>query len=235
MKHPSPIAFGLTGILLAMGLALSLIAAPEPEVEIGESIHAVVTKLGEPEGQFQQGRILTFYYTRGMVDFTDGRVVKSTLVSSEEARQIRQARERVEADQRRQAEADKNRLTFEGAAELTKRLEDKTFAAQPAEARLTAWQEFSRHYPYTDITAPLAGAQAEVDQLQQERQVQEEIQRIDQRLTEIKARFHQLDKDYAASLANWKRNEITAERNRLNAELAELDSRLLTLKPAPKP
>ena len=235
MKYSTILSVGLAGFLLTAGSTLSLIAAPEPEVEIGESIHAVIAKLGEPEGQFQQGRILTFYYSRGMVDFTDGLVVKSTLVSSDEARQIRQARERVEADQRRQAEAEKNRLTLEGATELTKRLEDKTFAAQPAEARLTAWQEFSRRYPYTDITAPLAGVQAEVGQLQRQQQAQEEIQRINQRLTEIKARFHQLDMDYAASLANWKRNEITAERNRLNAELAELDSRLLALKPAPKP
>jgi hypothetical protein len=235
MKYPTVLSICLAGFLLSAGSALPLSAAPEPEVEIGESIHAVIAKLGEPEGQFQQGRSLIFYYSRGMVDFTDGHVVRSTLVSSDEARQIRQTRERLEADQRRQAEAEKNRLTLEGATELTKRLEDKTFAAQPAEARLTAWQEFSRHYPYTDITGPLDGAQAEVDQLQRHQQTQKEIQRINQRLTEIKARFHQLDKDYAASLANWKRNEITAERNRLNAELAELDNRLLTLKPASKP
>lgn len=235
MKYPTVLSLGLAGFLLAAGSALSLIAAPEPEVEIGETIHAVNAKMGEPEGQFQQGRILIFYYSRGMVDFMDGRVVKSTLVSSDEARQIRESRERIEADQLRQAEAEKKRLTLEGATELTKRLDDKTFAAQPAEARLTAWQEFSRHYPYTDITGPLAGAQAEVNQLQRQHQAQVEIQQINQRLTEIKDRFHQLDKDYAASLANWKRNEITAERNLLNAELAELDSRLLTLKPAPKP
>jgi hypothetical protein len=235
MKYSTVLSLGLAGFLLAAGSALSLIAAPESEVEIGESIHAVIAKLGEPEGQFQQGRILTFYYSRGMVDFTDGIVVKSTLVSSDEARQIRQARERLEADQRSRAEAEQNRLTREGATELQRRLDDKAFAAQPPDVRLAAWQDFARRYPYTDVTAQIAGANQNLNQVLRQQQAQEGIQRIDQRRTEIKARFHQLDKDYAASLANWKRNEITAERNHLNAELAELNSRLLTLKPAPKP
>jgi hypothetical protein len=235
MKHPSPIVFSLAGLLLALGLARSLSAANEPDVERGESIPAVIAKLGEPEGQFQQGGILTFYYSRGRVDFTDGIVVKSSLVSSDEARQIRQTRERGAADQRQRAQVEQDRLTRAGAIELTKRLQDKSFAAQPAEARLAAWQDFSRQYPYTDVAAPITSVLKEVEGIQQKRRAQEEIPRIDQRLAEIQARFIQLDKDYAASLAHWKRNEITAERRKLSAEQADLKNRRGILSPPPEP
>ena len=233
MKNNARLFLGLAGLILATGTAYT--ATVEPDVEVGETIPAVIAKIGEPEGQFQQGKHLIFYYGRGMVDFSDGRVVKSSLVSSEEARQIRQERERIEADQRRRAEAEQKRLTRDGAVELKKKVEDKAFAAQPATTRLAAWQEFSRRYPFTDVGVHLAAAQKEVDQLNRARQAQAEIPQLKKRLSEIQARFTQLDQDYATSLAHWKRNEITAERTRLSTEQAELESRLRSLEPTAKP
>lgn len=54
------------------------------------------------------------------------------------------------------------------------------------------------------------------------------------RVVEIQARFKQLDADYAASLANWKRNEITAERAKLTLELNADQNRMSEVEgPAP--
>ena len=74
--------------------------------------------------------------------------------------------------------------------ELKKRLADKSFAAQPAPARLAGWQDFSRRYPFTDITSHLSAAQQEVDQLQREQQTKAEIPPLKKRLAEIQAHQH---------------------------------------------
>jgi len=127
----------------------------EPEVEIGEPLAAVIAKLGPPEGQFQTGSLLTLYYNRGMIDLIDGCVVRSSLVSSEESRRIRQEQARQLEEQQKKAEAERQRLIREGARQLKQILDDPDFARRPAENRLVFWRDFARQFPHTDITLHL--------------------------------------------------------------------------------
>jgi hypothetical protein len=62
-----------------------------------------------------------------------------------------------------------------------------------------------------------------------------EALQLAQRAVAIEARFRQLDADYAASLAHWKRNEIDAERASLREELILGQQRLLELSGAADP
>jgi hypothetical protein len=211
----------LAVIVLALG-ALSAGAADVPvtAVATGDTTAAVMDTLGKPQGFISQGRHTTFFYDRGYIDFLDGRVVKTALVTAAEAKRLRIEREQAEAEARRAAEAQRQRLTEEGQAELQKRLGDAAFAKLPAADRLAAWREFQARYPYTDISNALLKAAAEAEANQEGQGREQELATLKQRVVEIRARFTQLDQDYARSLANWKRTEITAERASLSNELS---------------
>jgi hypothetical protein len=194
-------------------------AAPATQVNKGDTIAEVIEKMGEPQGVLKHGGWLTYYYARGYVDFMDGRVQRTDLVSPEKAAQIKAERARAEEESRRQAEAARQRLADEGKAQLSARLADKDFAARPPTERLASWQEFSTRYPYTDVRDQISQATAEADAAQQQRNRTEQLAALAARVAAIQKRFGELDADYAASLVNWKRNEIDAERTNLTQEL----------------
>lgn len=202
---------------------------PAPAVAKGETFEQVIQKLGAPKGQVAGGRRTTFYYDRGTVDFLTGRVERAYLISPQEAKEKIVAREKSEADMRAKAEADRTRLISDGKAQLEKTLADKTFAASPPAVRLAYWDDFQKKYPLTDVSLPIADAKKTLETVQGDNDRVKELQALNVRAAEIDSRFKQLDEDYAASLANWKRTEIDQERAKLTEELIGLKARLMEL------
>lgn len=194
---------------------------PAPAVSRGDTVAEVVARLGRPRGAIERKNRISYTYDRGMVHFVDGRVVSAFLVTPEEAEQRRLAQERATEAARRQTELQRERLTAEGRIELRKQQDDPAFNARPAAERVAYWENFQRRYPFTDVNSNLATARAAVG-LETGRQTKdEESKTLLARLEAIRARRVELDAAFASSLANWKRNEITAERTRLNAEEAD--------------
>lgn len=224
-------ALGRTVRLIAAmaSLACPLVLADGadiPTANPGDTMERVVAKLGKPQGVVKRGQVTTYYYERGMVDFVDGKVKAAFLVDPGEARRRTEERDRAEVAQRQKAEADRQRLTEEGRSELDRARNDKTLAGKPAAERVAFWLDFARRYPYADASDELAKARAAVESDEKTRQQADEQQRLRDRVAAIQKRFAQLDADYAASLTHWKRNEINAERVKLEAEKKGILDRL---------
>ena len=198
-------------------------------IEKNDTLAEVVGILGKPQGKLERGTNVTLYYDRGLIDLSDGKVVNAHLVSPEEAALLRSERERKLEELRLQSERDRKRLISEGQAALKKVLDDKQFEKRPPRERVAYWQDFQQRYPLTDIGSRLADALKEAGIQQQKRDNQDEIAKLKKREVAINDRFLQLDADFAASLAHWKRNEINAERAKLNQELDEIDRRIKDL------
>ncbi len=201
-------------------------ADAESGVAKGDTYEQVIQKLGSPKGQVKGGTRTTFYYDRGTVDFRAGRVERVFLVTDQEAKEKIAAREKAEADMRQHAEEERARLKLAGKAQLDKILADKTFSASPPAVQLAYWADFQKQYPEVDVSAPMAEAKKNMESAQKEKGQVEELLALNNRASEIEARFKQLDEDYAASLANWKRTEIDQERAKLTEELATLKARV---------
>ena len=197
-----------------------------PAVVKGETFEQVVLKLGEPKGKITGGRWTTYYYDRGTVDFLTGRVDRVLLITPEEAREKIAAREKEEEAMRQQAEAERVRVMTAGKAQLEKVLGDKAFAASPPAIQLAYWTDFQKQYPGIDVSAPIAEATKRLEVSKEENSKVSELVALNNRASEIESRFKQLDADYAASLANWKRTEIDQERAKLTEELAGIRGRL---------
>ena len=217
-------------VWLAMGLlwcgAGLCAGAGSDKVELGDTVGQVVAILGPPQGTFKVGHVMTYYYERGMIDFRDGVVVRADVLSLEQVRQRRRENEQAEKEAARQAALERERLIAKGRAELERALGDPQLATRSPEARLAFWEAFSNNYPNTDISRQLTEAKAAAETAKQNQENVALLASLQKRLGEIQARLEQLDADYAASLANWKRNEIDAERAKLNDERQSLMSRL---------
>lgn len=223
----APVRFGLCLVVGWLCCRNALPAGvPAVSVEPGNTIEQVEEKLGTPQGMFKVGRLTTYYYERGMVDFVDGVVVKTDVVSLEDMLRRRRERERAEKEAARQAEIARSQAISKGSAELEKALSDRDLAAKSPEGRVAFWEAFAKAYPYTDVSKPLAKAKAAVEAAKQDREGQALMATSKKRVGEIETRLKQLDADYAVSLANWKRNEIDAERAKLKDEMQVLVSRM---------
>ena len=199
------------------------------EVSKGASAAQVIEKLGSPQGVLAQGRRMSYLYERGTVDFVDGRMVKALLVSPAEAELLVRQRRSAEEERLRQAEAARKLAASEGQAELKDRLADEQFANRPPADRLAYWKDFNSRHPDIDVKSQIALAQEDAQAKARQAERQKERKTLGERVAEIQARFKQLDADYAASLANWKRNEIAAEREKLTQERDADQSRLREL------
>lgn len=197
-----------------------------PAVTKGETVEQVIEKLGDPKGKVSGGRRTTFYYDRGTVDFLTGRVERVFLITAQEAQEKIVAREKAEEDRRKQAEANRAQRRAEGKAQLDKALADKTLSASPPVVRLAFWGEFQKKYPEQDVAAHLTLAKNESEAVQKDEGRLAEVIAMNNRAGEIEKRFKQLDADYAASLAHWKRKEIDQERAKLTTELNTIKTRL---------
>jgi len=199
------------------------------DVIAGESAAAVTNKLGKPSGTIQLGRRTVYLYDRGMIDVQNGTVVRSDLVSPEEAARLKRERARAEEESRRRAEQERQRLEKEGQAERQRMQADETFQRLPPSERIERWKTFAQKYPHTPVQDEIASALSESDSQQRARDRDQHLARLKSRLQDIEARFKQLDADYAASLANWKRNEIDAERATLTQEYVADQARMVEL------
>lgn len=226
MKNMVLLVTGVTGLFLGMA---ALAEGESPDVRPGDTLESVVQKLGKPQGVISGGRRSTYYYQQGTVDFVTGRVERAMLVSVEEGRERAARREREEQLRIQAAASERARLTEAGSAALARAQEDKSLAARPATERVEFWKDFAKRYPYTDVTVPSAQAAEAAKVEQKDRDQAAELVTLNKRVGEIQERFGQLDADYAASLANWKRNEIDAERAKLKDELAAIATRLRDL------
>jgi hypothetical protein len=233
MTSPAKIALTLLLAVTVRGPATAAEAAA-PTASPGDTTAQVVSQLGEPRGIIKRGNVTTYYYERGMVDFVNGRVKTAFLTTPEEAEQQRADRERTEAAERQQAEALRQRLTEEGQRELDRQSTERSLEGKSAAERLAYWQDFAVRYPYTDVSNEVARAQAAVAAETGQQKQAAELQTIHDRVAAIQARLTQLDADYAATLTHWKRNEIKAERAKLEAERESILQRLDAL-PTPAP
>lgn len=209
----------VAGVCLLAALACA--APPPPAVNPGDTTAEVIDKLGKPQGTMSRGRLTTYYYERGLVYFDEGRVQSATLLTPEEAQRQRRERELAERLQRERIALQQQALA-EGQAELAARRADAEFLASPAADRLAYWTDFRKRHPDIDVSADIAGARA-AGRVGSDDQPSEELRALRARVESIRARLAQLDADYAVSRTTWKRNEITAERTKL---LAELESAL---------
>ncbi len=223
----------LSGVVILMQVFPVRAAEAPPAVANGDTMESIVHKLGKPKGIVSGGSRTTYYYEQGTVNFVTGRVVNAMLVSSEEARERTARRDLEEKNFLKQREAERIRLVEAGAAALARTVADKTFSARPAAERAEFWAQFAKQYPATDISAQVTQtAEAAVTE-QQNRDQADELIRLNQRVGAIQERFIELDADYAASLANWKRNEIDAERAKLKDELSTIATRVHELSGTP--
>jgi len=230
--------FGMKGVIMknllgASGVALLLIAgvvlAGSPAAEKGDTFEQVKAKLGTPKGIIGGGKRTTYYYDRGTVEFVGGLVAKSFLLTEEEAQAKIEARNREVAEAQRAAVAERDRLAQAGKMELERTRADKAFAVKPAADRLAYWTNFAKQYPYTDVSAHIAEATETAIKEGKTLSRLVEMEGFKKRVLEIGDRLKQLDDDYAASLANWKRTEIEDERKKLNEELSSIEARVVEL------
>lgn len=234
MTHSLPIGVAI-GLFLCGTVCADTTTAPASDVQVGNTTTQVVAVLGMPKGMLAGGNKLTYYYDRGTVEFIHGRLVKANVVSEQAAERIRQDHAQAEAVRQQEAARQQQRLTDEGRAALRKQLDDKQFAKRASAERLAFWQDFSKRYPYTDVGDLITKAAAEVAAQRRPAANQQEINNLKTRVAEIKQRLTQLDADYAASLAHWKRNEIDAERAKLTPELDEKQKRISELESTSSP
>jgi ABC-type uncharacterized transport system YnjBCD substrate-binding protein len=108
-------------------------------------------------------------------------------------------------------------------------LGDKAFTNSPPGVQLAYWEDFQKQYPGIDVSAPVAKAKTALDAATQENGQVKELLALNTRAAEIEKRFNQLDQDYAASLANWKRTEIDEERAQLTRERNGITDRVAQL------
>ncbi|MEI6563717.1 MAG: hypothetical protein WCO42_05340 [bacterium] len=216
-------------LFVALGSPCALGSDTSPVVVKGDTCQQVVEKLGEPKGQVRGGRRTTYYYDRGTVDFLTGRVDRAFLITAGEATAKKEQQAKEETAARRQAEADHARMIAAGKAQREEKLADKAFAAKPPSERLAYWSDFQKEYPDTDVSVQIVEATQLIEAGRKDQDRVAELLDMNKRAAEIEARFKQLDADYAASLANWKRTEIDDERSKLTSELAGIKSRLAEL------
>lgn len=216
-------------ISIVLLMMAGVVSAESPAVEKGDTYVQVRAKLGTPKGIVGGGKRTMYSYDRGTVEFVEGRVTKSFLLTEEEAKAKIAQREREAAEAQRAAAAEQARITQAGKLELERTRADKAFAIKPATERLAYWTDFAKRYPYTDVSAHITEATATAAKEGDTQARMADLEGMKKRVAEIGDRFKQLDADYAASLANWKRNEIDEERKKLKEELAAIEARVTEL------
>ncbi len=187
----------------------ALVFADNGEVRPGDAGDLVIEVLGEPKGIIGSEAFKIFHYDRGNVYLRDGKVERAELISSEQARAIRTAREKRREAQRLRLEMERLERIDEGRSIKRERLADESFLNRPARERLAFWRTFNRHYPEIDISFQMDIARAEVEEEEREREqaMQRERERLalEQRIRDAEAR---------ASEAEERAQEMQYERDR---------------------
>jgi hypothetical protein len=135
------------------------------DIHIGDSLEAVKSALGAPNGQMGVGHKLTLFYAGGQVRFVDGKVVSSNLMSPET-----QAQHAAEDEIQRDARAAQLRAQHlaDGQALKAQKLADPDFNAAPPADQLAFWQDFHLHYPEVPCDTECKHAQDQLAAQQQQ-------------------------------------------------------------------
>ncbi|MFP4069102.1 MAG: hypothetical protein ACOCVJ_01045 [Verrucomicrobiota bacterium] len=181
-------------------------SAPEVEAEIqlGDSLDAILEALGEPAGLIELRDKTLLLYPRGEVTLKEDRVVEVDLMTEAEftADQARLEREREEwlVQQEKLAAA---RLE-EGRSIKAAKLESRAFASLPAKDRVDYWRSFQIRYPDIDVSEQIASAlegyETELKELHSQ-----------QRIAELESRVAVAEREAAAA-------RLEAEKLREEAE-----------------
>jgi len=161
-------------------------------VEVGDTMDAVVSELGTPQGTWRTHDLTTLSYPRGQVALRDGRVVSANLLSIEafEARKERDAIRRTEREIA-QREATAKRIE-EGTLIRDNALVDARFQALPGAQRAQWWRQFMENYPEVPIGAEYHTAVSEWRNTEREALARAEEQRrlreLEQRVASAEAR-----------------------------------------------
>jgi len=151
---------------ICVGVVLFMQASGVQAVDKGDSVDDVIAELGRPRGTASTQHGATFFYERGLVTFSEGKVTHTSVVSEKEAKKIA-ARQEKEMTLRRAAEhkASKQRV-IDGAAERKKTLANKEFTQSSPQKRLKYWKDFQGKYPEISVDKELTAARNEVRELQ---------------------------------------------------------------------
>jgi hypothetical protein len=157
--------------LLAV-LVLTGIAPPEAAaIQVGDDEATVRSELGPPVGQYKLGGRTIMSFERGEVEFIDGSVTRSELISAEAAAQRTARREREAAEAAERARIAKERRLAEGQAIYERKVGDASFLTAPAAEQVAFWNGFKRKYPEIPL-GPESGYQQAVNENNLEIQAQ---------------------------------------------------------------
>lgn len=131
----------------ALALVLACVGVAASGVKPGDDEATVRAELGAPIGQYKIGDRTMMTFERGDVEFVGGKVVRSELVSAEEAKQRRERREREAAEAAERARIAKEKRIAEGTDIYQRKLNDPSFMNAPAAERVAFWNGFKAKYP----------------------------------------------------------------------------------------
>ncbi len=157
MGSPHGIARGTWGaiFLVAMLLAARHGAAEEKgafaATLLGLTRAEIIEQMGEPEGVIVFGDTEILQFPRGTVDLQDGRAIKASVMSRQEAEIEEKERLAREEQMREAAEARRLALIRDGEAEKERILADPAYTNKSAREMVTFWNEFSAKYPDVPI------------------------------------------------------------------------------------
>jgi hypothetical protein len=168
--------FFVSALLIPQGAVADTIPKP------GMAREEVRKLLGEPQGRMEMGSSEWWVFPRGRVIFRDGIVTRVELVDAQTFAERQQA-----------AAEERVRLREEGEALKAERLQDLSFLALPAHARLRFWTDFQNGYPDVNVFTQLASARAEVETLDAARRDSQRLADLEWRVREAEIQAQQAD------------------------------------------
>lgn len=138
-------------------------------VQPGDDEVAVRAELGPPVGQYKLGERTIMSFERGEVEFVDGKVTRSELISVEEAAQRKARREREAAEAAERARIAKEKRIVEGQEIYQRKISDPAFMNSSATERFTFWNGFKTKYPEVPLGPEYDQARSEYNLEQQAR------------------------------------------------------------------
>jgi outer membrane protein assembly factor BamE (lipoprotein component of BamABCDE complex) len=154
--------------VFCVGVLLFMQTSVVQAVDKGDSVDDVIAELGRPRGTASGQHGATFFYERGLVSFSEGKVTHTSVVSKKEAKEIAAKREQeMTLKSATELKASKQRI-IDGSTERKKTLANKEFMQSSAKKRLTYWKDFQKKYPEVAVDKELTAARNEVRELQRD-------------------------------------------------------------------
>jgi hypothetical protein len=144
-------------------------------VSAGDSIDDLRNELGPPNGMVEIGPNAVWFYDRGEVALTDGRVSNINLMTADELVAHREREARRTALLLEMAAARRIQNEAEGRALKQSKVDSPGFQSLPASERVSFWRHFKLKYPTVPIDLELTAAltQSRIDQAAAEKAAQD--------------------------------------------------------------